>query len=166
MKLYTSPARPMLDDDEPLSLFLAGSIEMGKATDWQQRVIGDLSAYPVRIFNPRRENWDSSWKQDISDPQFNEQVTWEMDYLEATDIVFLYFEPSTLSPITMGELYFLAGTSGSGSTVIVVCPEGFWRRGNVQIVCDRAAFVLCETLDEGVHVLKQAICDKSRGCAH
>ena len=55
------------------SIFLAGNIEMGNAENWQE----ELTKYFERdfnIFNPRRDDWDSSWKQSINNPQFYEQV--------------------------------------------------------------------------------------------
>ena len=48
--------------DDMISLFLAGSIEMGAAVNWQDRLTTDLTPSPVRILNPRRDDWDSSWE--------------------------------------------------------------------------------------------------------
>lgn len=53
-----------------LSVFLAGSIEMGSAENWQARVERELADYDVLIFNPRRDDWDSSWVQSINNPRF------------------------------------------------------------------------------------------------
>lgn len=36
----------------------------------------------------------------------------------------------------------------AGNKLVVCCPEGFWRRGNVQVVCGRYGVKLVETLDE------------------
>ncbi len=43
------------------SIFLAGSIEMGKATPWQDKLVSDLSDSNVVIYNPRRTDWDENW---------------------------------------------------------------------------------------------------------
>lgn len=53
-------------------VFLAGSIEMGKASDWQQKLIDDLSDLPddLVLLNPRRKDWDSSWVQSFDNRQF------------------------------------------------------------------------------------------------
>lgn len=51
-------------------VFLAGSIEMGEAEDWQAQVVKELSDYT--ILNPRRGDWDSSWEQSINNPHFKE----------------------------------------------------------------------------------------------
>lgn len=116
------------------TIFLAGSIEMGKADDWQTGIetfFKDTSC--VTLFNPRREEWDASWTQDIENPQFYQQVNWELNALEKSDLIFMYFAPGIQSPISLLELGLFAQTG----KMIVCCPEGFWRKGNVDIVCDR-----------------------------
>src|ERR1035437_6205106 len=85
-------------------VFLAGSIEQGKAEDWQKRVIKELADQPIIFLNPRREEWDASWKQEITNPKFKEQVTWELDGLEIADVIIIYFDPTTKSPISLLEL--------------------------------------------------------------
>lgn len=115
------------------TVFLAGSIEMGKAERWQERIIRELEDEPITFFNPRRDDWDSSWKQEIGDPQFNEQVNWELKALEEADIILLYFDKDTYSPISLLEL----GLHAKSGKMIVCCSDGFWRKGNVDIVCSK-----------------------------
>lgn len=128
-----------------IKIFLAGSIDMGSAVDWQTRVSQALVDDNVAICNPRRDDWDSSWVQDISNPQFNEQVTWELEHIEQADLILVYFDPYVLAPITLMELGIM---SGLDCPVIVCCPEGYWRRGNVQMVCDRYCMVLVDTIED------------------
>lgn len=122
----------------PKSLFLAGSIEMGVAEDWQTNLTNYIGV-PEHIvlceyiFNPRRESWDASWVQSISNPQFNEQVSWEMTALDISKVIVMYFDPATKSPISLLELGLYVNTG----KLIVCCPDGFWRKGNVEMVCDR-----------------------------
>lgn len=116
-----------------LSIFLAGSIEMGVAEDWQSKIEDELKDYNVTIFNPRRESWDNTWEQTIHNPDFKEQVEWELDHLDKADIILMYFDENTKSPISLLEL----GLYASSGKMIVYCPEGFWRKGNVDIVADR-----------------------------
>ena len=113
------------------SVFLAGSIEMGRAEPWQgqmEQALGDLDA---AILNPRRDAWDASWVQTIHNPLFREQVEWELAAQERADVIAMYFAPGTQSPITLLEL----GLFARSGKLIVCCPDGFWRRGNVQVVC-------------------------------
>ena len=158
MKLFTAPEIPETYIEEPLTLFLAGSIEMDKASNWQAQIISEMEAYPVAIWNPRREKWDPTWLQEIDNPEFAEQVNWELDHIEHATITFMYLEPGTMSPISLMELGLLAGLDRrEDRCVIVVCPPGFWRRGNVQIICDRHDFICAESLEEGVQILKETI---------
>ena len=115
------------------SLFLAGSIEMGAAPPWQAQVATAFDDLDVAVLNPRREDWDSSWRQSLDDLRFVEQVEWELAAQERADIIAMYFAPSTQAPITLLEL----GLFAAGKKVIVCCPDGFWRKGNVEVVCRR-----------------------------
>lgn len=127
-----------------LSIFLAGSIEMGIAEDWQSKIEEELKDYDVTIFNPRRDEWDSSWEQTIHNPQFREQVEWELDHLDKADIILMYFDENTKSPISLLEL----GLYASSGKMIVYCPEGFWRKGNVDIVANRYDVKQVQSMNE------------------
>ena len=128
------------------SIFLAGSIEMGNAENWQE----ELTKYFERdfnIFNPRRDNWDSSWIQSIDNPQFYEQVNWELNGLDKSDLIIMYFDPNTKSPISLLEL----GLYATSKKLHVICPEGFWRKDNVDIVCKKYDIPLYETINEFIN---------------
>ena len=115
------------------SVFLAGSIEMGKAENWQKYIENGFTNTDIIILNPRRDDWDSSWSQDISNDKFREQVEWELRAMERADIIVVYFDPDTRSPITLLEF----GLFAKSGKLIVCCPDGFWRKGNVDIVCKK-----------------------------
>jgi hypothetical protein len=125
-----APTIPSTVVPSQVFVFLAGSIEMGSAVNWQQTVV---DAFPENVvfFNPRRDDWDSTW--DHNSDKFNEQVNWELDMLEDADIILLYFDPSTKSPISLLEL----GLYARSHKLLVCCPDGFWRQGNVRVVCER-----------------------------
>lgn len=134
------------------SIFLGGSIEMGTAEPWQERLVAEFTDTNVTFFNPRRTDWDSSWAQEASNPQFAEQVNWELDALAYSDIVVFYFDPNTKSPITLMEL----GLYAKKPNVFVCCPDGFWRKGNVEIVCKRNEIIMVDSFDELIIELKFA----------
>jgi hypothetical protein len=134
----------------PISVFLAGSIEMGKAEDWQSVVKKELGKFEVTIFNPRRDDWDSSWEQKESNDQFNYQVNWELNKLNEASIIFMYLAPGTQSPISLLEL----GAFAKDQKMIVCCPPGFWRKGNVDIFCNRNTIPVYSTLDDAIGALK------------
>jgi Nucleoside 2-deoxyribosyltransferase like len=128
------------------TVFLAGSIEMGVAEDWQTKVEDWFRTYPkeIIVLNPRRDEWDSSWEQDILNPQFYQQVNWELSALEKADLIIMYFSPETKSPISLLEL----GKFAESGKIIVCCPTGFWRKGNVDIVCERYGIPNYESLQD------------------
>jgi hypothetical protein len=126
------------------SVFLAGSIEVGAAEDWQSHVENKLAETNLLIFNPRREDWNASWAQNREDAHFRQQVEWELTALEQADIIAIYFAPSTKSPISLLEF----GLFARSQKLIVCCPHGFWRKGNVDIVCERYSILQVDTLDE------------------
>lgn len=115
-------------------VFLAGSIEMGLAEKWQLKLVNLFIDFNVIFLNPRRDDWDSSWEQSINNPQFLEQVEWELNGLEYSDIIVYYFSPNTQSPITLLELGLFANTD---KQIIVCCPDGFYRKGNIEILCKK-----------------------------
>lgn len=93
MALVIKPPAPLLWDPSAVSVFLAGSIEMGAAEDWQLHVERALHDLPVVILNPRRDEWNPSWVQSILNPQFREQVEWELEAQERARIIGTYFAP-------------------------------------------------------------------------
>jgi len=115
-----------------INIFLGGSIEMGKAVEWQKDVVESLSDLPVQLLNPRRDDWDNSWEQSIDNPEFKKQVEWELNSLELSDIIIFYIDPNTKSPITLMEL----GIHSKSNKAIVFCPDGFWRKGNIDVLCN------------------------------
>lgn len=135
------------------SIFLAGSIEMGNCEDWQSKVQELLKDEDVIIYNPRRENWDSSWEQRASNENFAHQVNWELDRLDDADIIFMYIDPATKSPITLLEL----GLFADSDKIIVCCPDGFYRKGNVEIVCKRNYIPLFNDFNDAFDYLKRTI---------
>lgn len=130
--LYQPPKNIAFRNRKNKSVFLAGSIEMGVAENWQDKVATHFHVLGLDVLNPRRDDWDSSWKQEYENPQFFQQVTWELNALEQCDLIIMYFDPSTKSPISLLEL----GLFARSGKLHVVCPEGFWRKGNVEVVCN------------------------------
>jgi hypothetical protein len=106
---------------------------MGRAVRWQDDLIGRLEGLDLLVFNPRRDAWDASWEQRIDNPLFREQVEWELGALEQATLVVLYLDPATTAPISLLEL----GLFARSGKVIVCCPDGYFRKGNVDIVCQR-----------------------------
>jgi hypothetical protein len=139
-------------DGQP-SVFLAGSIEMGEAEDWQVVVERGLADLDLLILNPRRNEWDDSWVQSIHNPVFREQVEWELEAQEKASLIAMYFAPSTKAPITLLEL----GLCSRSGKALVCCPDGYWRRGNVEVVCARHGVPLVPTLPELIQAVRKQL---------
>jgi Nucleoside 2-deoxyribosyltransferase like len=153
MARVIKPPTPLdFDGNEP-SVFLAGSIEMGQAEQWQSALEQALADLDVIVLNPRRDEWDASWVQSIDNPQFREQVEWELEAQERATLIAMYFAPATKAPVTLLEL----GLSARSGKLVVCCPEGFWRKGNVEVVCGRYGVPLVATLDELVAAVRQRL---------
>ncbi len=111
MAQILKPPAVLRRDESLPSIFLAGSIEMGQAEDWQTSLENSLQDQNCVILNPRREEWDASWEQSINNPPFREQVEWELDAQERAGFIAMYFAPDTRAPITLLDLG-LAARSG------------------------------------------------------
>ncbi|MEM8642184.1 MAG: nucleoside 2-deoxyribosyltransferase domain-containing protein [Cyanobacteria bacterium P01_G01_bin.54] len=142
-----------------VSVFLAGSIEMGQAVDWQREVVQLLQTPPLPqdliVLNPRRDDWDASWTQSITNPQFRAQVEWELMAQERASLILMYFAPTTKAPITLLEL----GLFARSGKLVVCCPEGFWRRGNVEVVCAWYGVPMVATLADLVAVVRERLAE-------
>ncbi|KAL4892752.1 hypothetical protein BDV59DRAFT_202493 [Aspergillus ambiguus] len=112
------------------SIFLAGTVSKVDPSDWRDTLCASLVDVPVTIYNPSRADWDSSWREDIHFAPYREQVEWELDKQDQADIVIIYFHPATQASISLLELGLCARVPGKA---IIVCPEGYWKRGNVEI---------------------------------
>lgn len=118
---------------------------MGRAEDWQERV-GKLLEERFLVLNPRRN--PEGWKEGVDiqnkdDANFREQVEWELECQEQANAILMYLIPGTMSPISLLEL-------GEFHPTVVVCPTGFWRKGNVDLVCERYGIKQAESLDAAV----------------
>lgn len=138
---------------------------MGQSEDWQEHLTQLLKGLPGIILNPRRGEWDSSWEQKFENVKFREQVEWELDALDMSDRILMYFAPESKSPISLLEL----GLHANSKKLVVCCPEGFYRKGNVDIVCERYQIETVKKLEDFVDTcmfdlqLSDALDDLLRG---
>jgi hypothetical protein len=76
-----------------------------------------------------------------------------MDKLEEVDIIFMNILPESKSPITLLEL----GLHAAMGNLIVCCPDGFYRKGNVEIVCHRYGIPLYNDFETALATLRECI---------
>ena len=149
MRLIQPPDPLQVEPNEPV-VFLAGSIDMGNTTDWQADLIRSLEDCHCLVLNPRRKNWDSTWPSDASFTPFREQVQWELAAMEKAGLIAFYFSPTSKTPITLLEL----GLAARSGKAVVCCPSGYWRKGNVDVVCDQYGISVVPTLPDLVNSIR------------
>jgi hypothetical protein len=105
------------------SIFLAGSITGAK--NWQKEVVRAIKDFDVVVFNPRRENFS------IHDPSAAlEQITWEHEMLRKADMIQMWFDGNTMSPICLFELGSWVMTS---KPMVIGMDPNYQRRQDVEI---------------------------------
>lgn len=134
MRVVYAPEPVITQNLKEYKVFLSGSIEQDSAVKWQDEVIEGLKDLDnIVLINPRRKDWDSNIGNDSTNKAFREQVEWELKWLRDADLILMYFDPNTKSPISLLELGLFCGQA----RMIVCCPEGFYRKGNVDIVLEQ-----------------------------
>ena len=168
MTLITAPESTDGIPRGVVTCFLAGSIEMGTAGHWQEKVASALSDLDVVFLNPYRRDFDASQEQRASNKHFAEQVNWELDNIMSSNVMFFYFDPSTKAPITLAEFGMIVGITGVLAPfsdvvgkklfeVVIVCPDGYWKKGNVEVMCERVGFDVLNDFDSGVQRLREVL---------
>ncbi len=142
MQLFNAPRA--LPNNKEKSIFLAGTIDNGNSFDWQEEVTRFFCNAPYNILNPRRKDWDESWQQKEENREFAEQVNWELDALEKSDLIIMNFLPRSQSPVTLLEF----GLFARSQKLMVCCPDEFWRSGNVYIACQKYGVPVFRSMDE------------------
>jgi hypothetical protein len=138
------------------SVFLAGSIEMGAAIQWQKQLASLLSPLPITVNNPRRGDWDITATQEAKNAAFRAQVEWELTALEKSDVICFFFDVNTKSPVSLLEL----GLWARSGKVVVCCDKRYWRSGNVHLVCERYSIPYVESFAELVPEVEKMLYKK------
>ena len=146
MAIIVRAPDPIPETDKKV-LFLAGAIDSGQAIDWRTEVEQQLMHRDIVILNPRRKDWDASWKESITDPRFKQQVEWELDGMAGADQVLMYFTSENLGAITLLEL----GLMADKNKLVIVCPDGYWKKGNVEVVAERFRIPVSTNLQRAIN---------------
>jgi hypothetical protein len=136
-----------------MRLFLAGSIDSGTAEDWQALVVDRLRDLNAVVFNPRRATWTPGASTESEPEEMRLQINWELDAIEHSDLMAFYFAPGTKAPISLLELGLIA----QRKQAIVCCPHGFWRKTNVDVICDRFEIQQVDSLEDLVNEIKERV---------
>lgn len=111
------------------SIFLAGTIDMGTARDWQSEIAQMVkdSTQNLVFYTPRQEHWDASRPGEM-----DYQVNWELSHLEKADVIIMYIIGTSKSPISLLEM----GLFARSKKMVVICEPDFYRYDNVRITCE------------------------------
>ena len=127
-------------DESRIKIFFGGSIELGKAEDWQTKLADELATHDlsdrIDIYNPRRSGaWKTEWMNNYESGPFYDQVDWELRHQNDADLIVYYFAADTISPITLLEL----GLFHAQKPVIGADPK-YLRIGNLMITKNHFGF--------------------------
>lgn len=112
-------------DVEGFKVFLGGAIDMGKAENWQAKIIELLdSTSNLVVLNPRRAEFTAEME--------DEQIRWELRALETADAILMWFPKESEAPISLLEfgLYLQSGKLLAG------VEEGFYRQRNIELTAE------------------------------
>ena len=137
----------------PFRIFLAGTIDNGDSTDWQQELINTINGVelkkPTSIYNPRRKEWPSS----DDHREIDRQIEWELSHLEKADLIVMNILANSKSPISLMEL----GLFAKEGRLMVFCPKTFYRYDNVRVVCKRYGIPLFTT--NNIEYIARKVCE-------
>ena len=128
------------------SVFLAGTIDMGAAENWQEKA-ADLfgkKASSFVLYNPRQTEWHPE-----REGEMDYQVRWELEHLEKADWILMNFLAGSQSPVTLLEM----GLHARSRKLLVICTPGYFRYDNVRITCEKYSVPLFATLEEAIDAI-------------
>ena len=151
MARVIKPPAPLALAEGERSEFLAGSIEMGRAEAWQATVEQALADLDVALLNPRRDEWGRLLGAVDRQPAVPRAGGMGTGGAGAGVIGRHALRSVPRAPVTLLEL----GLMARSGKLLVCCPTGFWRRGNVEVVCARHGVSLIEDLAELVQTIRR-----------
>lgn len=112
-----------------VTIFLAGTIDMGNSENWQAALVETFSSSEGRyiLYNPRRDTFTNTPEE------MDYQVNWELDHLEKSQIIIMNILGSSKSPVTLLEM----GLFMKSGKLLVACEPDYYRHTNVLLTCAR-----------------------------
>ena len=111
------------------SIFLAGTIDNGDSSNWQEELIEKCKDLNVTFFNPRRKEWNP----EATTFDLEYQIKWEQKHLDNADLIIMCLLDNSKSPISLLEM----GLYAQSRKLIVFCNPEFYRWDNVRFTCDK-----------------------------
>jgi hypothetical protein len=114
---------------------------------------GPPERFGYRGLQSQKGHVDSGTSLESEPEEIRRQINWELDAIERSDLMAFYFAPGTKSPISLLELGLIARQKQA----IVCCPPGFWRKTNVDVVCERFGIAQVDSLEGLVNEIKERV---------
>lgn len=111
------------------TVFLAGTIDNGDSTNWQEELIDMCQYKDIVFFNPRRKDWFG----ELSKEELEYQIKWEQEHLDSADTIVMCLLDNSKSPISLLEL----GLYAQSGKLLVFCNKSFYRYDNVRLTCQK-----------------------------
>lgn len=133
-----------------LSVFLAGTIDNGNSSNWQEELINKCKDLNVTFYNPRRKEW-------MQTPEDREkQIKWEQEHLDKADLIVMFLLDGSKSPISLLEL----GLYAQSEKIFVFCNPAFYRWDNIRLTCDKYHIPLLRAnLEDAKLIIESKIAD-------
>lgn len=77
-------------------------------------------------------------------------MEWELNALEKADYIIMFFGKDSKSPISLLEM----GLYAKSGKLLVICPDGFWRKGNVDITAEKYGVKQFDSIENVLDYLK------------
>lgn len=150
-------------NNNKVTIFLAGTIEMGAGIKWHRQVaeqiyhvlsakIKDNTKMPeLEFYNPRRT-------KDFTPEMEIPQIKWEQERLARADYIFMYIQPNSKSPISLLEF----GEFIKSGKLYVYCEPTFYRYHNLALTAafNNQADHILDTTTSAINKLCDAIANK------
>lgn len=111
------------------TVFLAGTIDNGDSSNWQEDLIKNCQDLNITFFNPRRKEWAPNPTRE----EMEYQIKWEQQHLDMADLIIMCLLDNSKSPISLLEL----GLYAQSKKIIVFCNSAFYRWDNVRLTCEK-----------------------------
>ena len=119
------------------SVFLSGSVS---GRDWRAALVERLNEHDIVFLDPRSDDYESI----VGSDKFHEQVDWEQDGLTNADVIAMYFNHDSVSPISLMEF----GLFARSEKMVVYCAKEYKHKGYVDAICDRHKIEQVDSLEE------------------
>ncbi len=131
---------------------LAGASETDGGSRWQELVAARISKMGhIALCTPPREN--GTGMAPFENPHFFQSRSWELDALDLAEFVVFHLDSLSRSPEGLLELGYAAAKYPQ--KVCVICPEGFWCKGLVDLFCYREDLMKYKSVDEMLDAINQ-----------